>query len=270
MYYQEGLKAIAMWQDRFFIPGIIALSLSAPAASVLAQGEKAGSRAQPPNPEKALAEPELLKLNDEVLAATKVYRESLERLLAIYERDSERQAEQVQQRRQLFQKGYISKLELEQSKTGLADAEAKVKETKLKIAEADIVITEAVARAELLRLPPLTTGQYLETAALIRYGGGADWSLADAAKIERFFSETFGRLLPVSALGQTPVHDRLKFDHRNALDVALHPDSAEGRALMAYLRKAGIPFLAFRDKVSGSATGAHIHIGKPSFRTVSP
>jgi len=257
-----------MWHAQVVVLRIIALLLSAPATSVLAQGDKTESRPQPAKP--ALAEAELLKLNDDVLAATKAYRESLERLLAIYERDSERQAEQVQQRRQLFQKGYISKLELEQSERGLADAEAKVKETKLKIAEADIVLTEAVGRAELLRLPPLTAGQYMETAALIRYEGGADWSLADAAKIERFFSETFGRLLPISALGQTPVHDWLKFDHRNALDVALHPDSAEGRALMAYLRKAGIPFLAFRNKVSGSATGAHIHIGKPSFRTASP
>jgi hypothetical protein len=255
-----------MWQDRFFILGIIALSLSASAASVLAQGEKAESRAQPSNPGTALAETELLKLNDDVVAATKVYRESLERLLVIYERDSKRQAERAQQRRELFQKGYISKLELEESERALADAEAKGEETKLKITEADIVITEALARAELLKLPPLTTGQYMETAGLIRYEGGADWSLADAAKIERFFSETFGRLLPISALGQTPIHDRLKFDHRNALDVALHPDSAEGRALVAYLRTAGIPFIAFRNKVAGSATGAHIHIGKPSPR----
>ena len=36
------------------------------------------------------------------------------------------------------------------------------------------------------------------------------------------------------------------FDHRNALDVAVHPDSPEGRALMDYLRAHGIPFLAFR------------------------
>jgi hypothetical protein len=45
------------------------------------------------------------------------------------------------------------------------------------------------------------------------------------------------------------------------MDVAVHPDNCEGRALMEYLRRAGIPFLAFRNKVAGSATGAHIHIG---------
>jgi hypothetical protein len=56
------------------------------------------------------------------------------------------------------------------------------------------------------------------------------------------------------------------FNDRNSLDVAVHPDSAEGRALIAYLRGNGIPFLAFRSAVPGAATGAHIHIGYPSNR----
>jgi hypothetical protein len=59
----------------------------------------------------------------------------------------------------------------------------------------------------------------------------------------------------------------LHFDHRNAIDVALHPDSKEGRSLLEYLRQAGIPFIAFRNAVPGAATGAHIHIGKPSPRS---
>ena len=50
--------------------------------------------------------------------------------------------------------------------------------------------------------------------------------------------------------------------------MALHPDSNEGRALLLYLRQAGIPFIAVRNAVSGAATGAHIHIGHPSVRTV--
>ncbi|MEK7210964.1 MAG: hypothetical protein AAB070_06055, partial [Candidatus Binatota bacterium] len=74
---------------------------------------------------------------------------------------------------------------------------------------------------------------------------------------------------PVSALGQTSFHDQMKFDHRDAMDVALHPDSSEGKTLMAYLRKSGVPFIAFRNGVPGSATGAHIHIGKPSLRASS-
>lgn len=122
---------------------------------------------------------------------------------------------------------------------------------------------------QLLKLPPLTAGQYMEKGALIRYNGKARWSLADAGKAQRFFSEKFGHLLPISALGQTPFHDRMKFDHRDAVDVALHPDSSEGKTLMDYLRLSGIPFMAFRSGLPGSASGAHIHIGKPSLRTAA-
>ncbi len=48
----------------------------------------------------------------------------------------------------------------------------------------------------------------------------------------------------------------------------MRPDSAEGRGLMAYLRGAGIPFIAFRGRMSSMSTGAHIHIGRPSPRLV--
>jgi hypothetical protein len=50
------------------------------------------------------------------------------------------------------------------------------------------------------------------------------------------------------------------------MDVGLHPDSAEGRALVKYLREANIPFLTFRGAVPGVASGPHIHVGRPSPR----
>jgi hypothetical protein len=74
----------------------------------------------------------------------------------------------------------------------------------------------------------------------------------------------------VSAFGQTATHARLGFDHRQALDVAVHPDSPEGKGLIQYLRGQGISFIAFRGALSGSATGAHIHIGPPSRRVTLP
>ncbi len=93
---------------------------------------------------------------------------------------------------------------------------------------------------------------------------------ASRGKIERdiksFFTSKFGRTLPVSAFGQTRLHSRLGFDHRNGVDVALSPDSLEGRSLLAKLRGFGVPFIAFRKAVPGIATGAHIHVGKPSHR----
>jgi uncharacterized protein YgiM (DUF1202 family) len=84
--------------------------------------------------------------------------------------------------------------------------------------------------------------------------------------IKSFFVSKFGRTLPVSAFGQTRLHSRFGFDHRNSVDVALNPDSSEGRALLAKLRGFGVPFIAFRKAVPGIATGAHIHVGRPSPR----
>lgn len=84
--------------------------------------------------------------------------------------------------------------------------------------------------------------------------------------IKSFFISKFGRTLPVSAFGQTHLHSRLGFDHRNGIDVALSPDSLEGRALLGKLRGFGVPFIAFRRAIPGVATGAHIHVGRPSPR----
>lgn len=216
------------------------------------------------------AEEQKAKPSAEVIKTMKVYRASLESLLKLYDEEFKRKVALVQERREHYEKGYISRLELEQSQRELANAEAKLREAEQKLAEVKIAIAEATALEEFLRFPPLTAGEYIERSTFIRYNGKANWSLADAAKIQKFYSEKFGRLLPVSALGQTPFHNQMKFDHRDAMDVALHPDSSEGKTLMAYLRTSGIPFIAFRDGVPGSATGAHIHIGKPSLRAALP
>lgn len=93
---------------------------------------------------------------------------------------------------------------------------------------------------------------------------------ASRAKIERdiksFFVSKFGSTMPISAFGQTGLHNRFGFDHRNAVDVALNPDSPEGRRLVTQLRTLQVPFLTFRKAIPGIATGAHIHVGKPSHR----
>jgi hypothetical protein len=128
------------------------------------------------------------------------------------------------------------------------------------------MLTEARI-AEVVRLRPLKPGGYEETAGLVRFNGPANWSLAgDTPKLQRFFAAQFGRALPISAFGQTALHDRMGFDHRQALDVAVHPDGPEGRALMAYLRASGIPFIAAWGAIPGSSSGAHIHVGQASPR----
>ena len=97
--------------------------------------------------------------------------------------------------------------------------------------------------------------------------GPGKWRLADAAKVEEFFTAKFNRPLPLTAFGQSDLHTHWGLDHRNGMDVGLHPDSVEGRSLIEFLRAESIPFLVFRGPVPGVATGPHIHIGNRSPRS---
>ena len=208
----------------------------------------------------------LERLAAEVVRTTREYRASLERMLVIYQGDAESLAELVEVRRDLHQREIVSKRELEIAERLLAEAQAKVTETERWMQDADKIIGEATVHSEIAKLPPLPSGGYLATSVFIRFNGSAPFSLAEVPRLERFFAGRFGRPLPISALGQSQAHDRIGFDHRNAVDVAVHPDSPEGLALMGYLQGQSIPFVAVRQAVPGSATGAHIHIGQPSRR----
>jgi hypothetical protein len=232
------------------------------AESPAKRGKSAAGHASDPS----WSDAELAKLRAEVLRTTQESRASLAKLLAVYERDLQRQADDVEVKRRLLEQEFISRVELEESEKNLALLKANIKQVRRWIVEDDVLITEALAEEDLAKLARLPAGSYTVTDVLIRYDGRTAWSLADSGRIERFFASLFGRSLPISAFGQSPVHDRMKFDHREAMDVALHPDSSEGRAIIDYLRKSGIPFIAFRGRVGGAATGAHIHIGKPSAR----
>jgi hypothetical protein len=211
---------------------------------------------------------ELARLRAEVIERMKESRASAQKLLVLHEEEQARLKIEYHRYREFYSQGLISRVELNQAERALIQATLRVEEDQRWLIESDIAITEATLRAELLRLPRLALGGYSENGAFIRFNGGASWSLVDAPKIEKFFAQMFGRALPVSAFGQTATHDRFRFDHRNAIDVALHPHSVEGRSLLAYLRQSGIPFIAFSGAVAGSATGAHIHIGSPSMRII--
>jgi hypothetical protein len=205
-------------------------------------------------------------LKAEVIRTAKDYKVSLQQLLALEEEELTSATKQADRRRDLLSQGIISRRELEDSERAVAMAQRKISDTRKRITECDGLIAEAQAAEQLAKLGPVRPGSYLTTPALIRYSGTSNWIISDVAKIDGFFVGQFHRSLPVSAFGQTPVHDKLGFDHHNSIDVALSPDGSEGRALMSYLRGAGIPFIAFRTAVPGAATGAHIHIGFPSRR----
>jgi hypothetical protein len=209
----------------------------------------------------------LEKTASDVIAATLNYRAALERVLAIYERDLARRAELAELRQDLFEREVISKREFEDSQNAQAEAQKNVNETRAAMAAAARIMSEARMVEALARLTPLARGAYEETPGLVRFNGLAQWSLALVTpRLQQFFLARFGRALPISAFGQTALHDRMGFDHRNALDLAVHPDSPEGRELLEHLRSQGIPFIAAWGVIPGSTSGAHIHVGQPSPR----
>ena len=188
------------------------------------------------------------------------------RLLLVYEKAQATLRTEVISLRKSFQDGQIAKDRVIEAEQSFVAALKRVHELRHTVTEADIAITEAILGEKVLRMPVLAVGGFMQTAELTRFNGGFKWSIKEAPRIEKFFAQTFGRGLPVTALGQSHTHYRLGFYHRDSIDVGLHPDSAEGRTLIDYLRRSGIPFLAFRQAVPGNATGPHIHIGRPSTR----
>jgi hypothetical protein len=197
-------------------------------------------------------------------------REHLKNALALYEDMEKKQNTDYEMKKGLYQWDLISRSELDNSERALSNTRLEIEQIRQRIAEDDLALSlvEAAAHRELTHLPSLPLGGYEETATLVRYNGPANWSLASVKKIVSFYRARFGLALPISAMGQSPTHDRMSLDHRDSVDIAVQPASTEGRELMAYLRKAGIPFIAFRGQVRSMSTGAHIHIGRPSPRIV--
>jgi hypothetical protein len=201
-----------------------------------------------------------------VEAAVRDYQESLGRLLEIQQRERERAEGEARRFEQLYRDGLVSRLDAERRAEAARAARAEVEATRARMGGGEQLVAEARALLRLAALPPPQPGAERSTPWAVEYRGVTPWSVARVQEVDRYFAERFGRPLPVSALGQTALHDRLGFDHRHAVDVAVHPESAEGRALLDWLRARGVPYLAFRDARPGVSTGAHVHIGAPSPR----
>lgn len=125
-------------------------------------------------------------------------------------------------------------------------------------------VTTFIDRARVARIEHPKPIETENTEPVERQGR---WTLAEAVKVKEFFLSKFNRPLPLSNFGQSDLHTRWGLDHRNGMDVNLHPDSVEGRALVAFLKAESIPFLTFRGPIPGVSTGPHIHVGNRSPRT---
>jgi hypothetical protein len=219
---------------------------------------------------KTRAADELARLREEFIKATNDYKASLEKLRASYDRDVRKAEDELIKSRELFAAGLIARKAVEAGEAQVAQAKGRVAEVDRQMANADSQIAdtllEAEAETKLAKSRPIPRGGIMKTTSFVRYNGAAVWNLSDAWKLQRFFLDAFRKPLPIAVFGQGSIHDRWRLDHHNALDVSLHPDGPEGQALLGFLRANGIPYLAFREAIPGTATGPHIHIGRPSHR----
>lgn len=270
------------FRDRTFTAGLVlTLALSSYVPSAGAR-QKSRSPARAKRPAAAQSKPEtppvseVARLREQLVQATRDYKTSLEQLLTHYEANVKRSAERLARTRELYQEGLVSKSALEKDEEAVKIAGAEVAKVQGQLKSADVQIAETLVEAEAeeaaakalakAKAAQRSAGGVVTTTAYIRYGGARAWSLNEAGAVMQFFTRSFGRQLPVSSFGQSPVHDRWGYAHHNAMDVGVNPDSAEGRALMEHLRSSGIPFTAFRYAIPGTATGPHIHIGRPSHK----
>lgn len=207
-----------------------------------------------------------------LLESTSVAQAAGEELLKLQQDGVTKLTASVAQMQQLYSEGLIARVELEKAQQDLAAATTKVEQTKNQIASSNQLTLDIKQAEELAKLAkakqlvkPVLKSINLTGATVMRSESG-NWSLANLSQVKEFFSRSFGHALPISTIGQSATHNRMGWDHRNSVDVGVHPDSPEGRALMGYLQMSGIPFLAFRAAIPGVATGPHIHIGFPSHR----
>ncbi len=206
-----------------------------------------------------------------LIVATREYQVNSENLLRMQEDEIAKTTQKLGQLRQLVADGLVARNELTEAEESVAALRAAFEATQRKIGDAEQMIAE-IQSEEIRKTQSAATAalinkeRSLVRPTVLRYNGAANWSLGYLAGIQNFFSTTFGRSLPVNTVGQSATHNRLGWDHRNAVDVGLHPDSAEGKILISFLQTQDIPFLAFRGPIPGVSTGAHIHIGRPSHR----
>ncbi len=246
---------------------ILGLTLVAvPDVTFAAQSEKKAphSRIQPRSSRSAGRR----AIHKMAIAKMRASRDGLKQVAAEYQKKLARESADYKKKKNDYQNDLISRAEFQSSVRALSRTRLEIRRVRQQIAEDNAALSLAGAAVSERQQPvsDLSHKQYIVTRAFIRYNGPANWSLEDAGRISEFFLSHFGHDMPISAMGQSPTHDRMGLDHREALDVAVRPESPEGRGLMAYLRQAGIPFIAFRSRVRGMATGAHIHIGRPSPR----
>jgi len=185
-------------------------------------------------------------------------------MVAAARRRFERQQKLADERQLLVDQGIISRAEFQQFRDEL-DARGRVLELAQNRAK---LLRDLHAMAENERQLERAAQAGLPTLqnSMTRFEGNGHFTLDDLPTISGEFRKHFNHDLPVSALGQTLLHQSMQLDHRNRVDVALNPQTPEGMWLCQLLQQLRVPYIAFRNAVAGAATAPHIHIGLESTR----
>lgn len=185
-------------------------------------------------------------------------------MVAAAQRRVDRQARIVRERQKLLDTGILARAEFSAYQDEL-DSRKRV----LELAQNRVKLLadlHEMAENEKHLLYSVQDGATSPKNLMVRYDGNGLFDLGDLTAISSQFEKRFHHPLPISALGQTLVHQSMGLDHRNRVDVALNPDQPEGLWLRGLLERLHVPYMAFRGAVAGAATGAHIHIGTGSTR----
>jgi hypothetical protein len=183
-------------------------------------------------------------------------------MLAAAQRRLERQAGIVNERQKLLVMGAIAKAEMSS-----VNAELETRQHVLDLARDRVRLIEAqrqMAQEEQNLERALESGT--SRKAMLKFEGSGHFRQRDFPAIAAEFEQQFHYPLPVTARGETHLHQAFGLDHRGKIDVGLNPEEPEGIWLRRLLEDRQIPYIAFRMAVPGAATAPHVHIGTGSSR----
>jgi hypothetical protein len=185
-------------------------------------------------------------------------------MIAAAQRLVDRQKERIERAKELVDEGLVARVSLTAYLEDLQFREKALDLANFRAKLVDELAAQADVEGALDDEDSLV--RYSARGVIERYEGAGRFREADFARVSSAFQREFLKPLPVSARGETALHRSLGFDHRGRVDIALNPDHREGIWLRNFLKKAKIPYYAFRAAVRGKATAPHIHLGPPSLR----
>lgn len=189
--------------------------------------------------------------------------EQADQMVEVAERVYLRRQKRSMQLTQLVATGVMSRSEAEASVGDVTNAKIQLD---LATERAHLVKDMAQQRALAQQEEDAEAHPEFNGSLYTHYDGSGVFTRDDFNKISSAFMMAFGKAIPVSADGQTKVHEALGFNHAGRIDIALNPEQREGVWLIHYLEAHRIPYYAFKAAIAHKATGPHIHLGPSSTR----